>query len=422
MSLTVFRFKNLSLIISRHKAVTLLMIAFTAIILSIFGKLTVKADQTHMSARRFEETYGNKTYYYTGETLNDNLFYDYRAGDSRGLYYKLTELDRLMHESDRFTFIELTDQPVVIFSPEIPEIFFDGYEIGTPSKPFYGNGRLYQSVKSIQVSESFFREFDVGISSGDAFIEDEYYHQTGDPIPVLLGWEYKSLFSEGDVLDGYYFEDCTFIVKGFISEKSFFYTQSGMISCSRYIILPAVTFETEGEAARLSMLQKVSGIISSSIGYEETAAIFERCMEQTGLKKSEIYFSYPEANKNGFSLLEQYSAMTNEVARQLTVMVVVIMLFGTIAAAITLCSMLRENRQNFGIEMLCGATRRDVFSIAIMFLLTVLLAGDVLSLVFAVKAFLVIQITVFCMLLLSSSIAAVYIKKMDMHDIIGGNE
>ena len=182
-----------------------------------------------------------------------------------------------------------------------------------------------------------------------------------------------------------------------------------------------MTYEEDSEEARLSVLQTVGGIIVSSLGYDETLSQFEQFREQAGLKKSMVGFSYPKENNNR-SILDQYSAMTKEVAGQFTVMVLIVMLFGVIATTLTLCSALRKNRQNFGIEMLCGATRVDIFKVALLFLLTVLLTADALSLLFAPDAMLSIQLAVLCMLLLSSIITAVYIKNMDMHDILGGNE
>ena len=414
-------FTNLRIIMGKHKFVTFLIIVFTAIVLSIFGLLVTNATQAQASFRSFEETYGNKTVYSCGETLSDQQYNEYRFNDSMNLYGKFLEFNRLLMESERFTLISFAMQPVYLFSPEIPERFLYNYELGTHTTPQYYKGRLYQCAKSIQVSESFFAEFDIKLASGEAFNDDDYHLAIGEPIPILLGSEYDGIVSIGEVLKGDYFEKCSFVVKGFIEKDSFFPAKGTMLSCDRYIILPVMTYEEDSEEARLSVLQTVGGIIVSSLGYDETLSQFEQFREQAGLKKSMVGFSYPKENNNR-SILDQYSAMTKEVASQFTVMVLIVMLFGVIAATLTLCSALRENRRNFGVEMLCGATRVDIFKVALLFLLTVLLPADALSLLFAPDAMLSIQLAVLCMLLLSSIITAVYIKNMDMHDILGGNE
>ncbi|MBQ4429243.1 MAG: hypothetical protein II871_05665 [Clostridia bacterium] len=416
-------FTNLRIIMGKHKLATFLLIVFSALCLCVFGTLSEKADRAHASSEKYDETYGNKTYYRTVEAINDNAYHDYCTIDSKGLYEKLLSFEQLLLNSEAFTFIDISVQPVDINMPELAEQFFYGYENGRPAKPYRVDGRILQPIKSLQVSKSFFDEYDISVSDGEGFSEEDYFHKNKENIPVLLGSEYKEFFATGDKLYGDYLsERFTFIVKGFISEDAFFPDQSTMTSCGRYIVMPALFFETKGDAAKYSLLQKLCGIVSSSMGYEKTKELFEQYKLEANVANRELYISDPNAFADLTNFLDQYSAMTKEVASQFTVMVLIVMLFGVIATTLTLCSALRKNRQNFGIEMLCGATRVDIFKVALLFLLTVLLTADALSLLFAPDAMLSIQLAVLCMLLLSSIITAVYIKNMDMHDILGGNE
>lgn len=433
MNFLVFQIKNCYDIAKKHKFITILMVLFIFIILTIFGKLMGMSLTSNETAKKYDETYGNKIYYYTNESFEDSTYVGYLDDKQAFIYQKISNFEKLLKNSKSFKYIELIEQQLEIFEPEIQEKFLLNYEIGEADESIfeYEDKTLY-ATKTLQVSTSFFEEFNIKISEGTIFSDEDYkFNSSSNSIPILMGSEYKNIFKIGETIHGYYItEEFSFIIKGFISEDSFFFSRydNDLISCGRYIIMPALEFEDASEIARIVLLQKLTGMISSTSGYEDTLKQFNTLMQEAKVGDLNLNFIYPKAAQEDQSILKKYSAMTNDVANQFIIMVFIIMFFGIIATTMTLCSMLRENRLNFGIEMLCGATKFDIFMIAFFLLLVILLLGDALCLsilaIDGVNIFVIcyIQIVTLGMFITSAVFSAVFVTKMPMHDIIGGNE
>lgn len=431
MNFLSFQLKNSFSLIKKHKVISLLIIVFIFVSLTLFGKIVGMSEQAEKNAVQYEETYGNKTYYYTSEALSDAVYYEYLERNNCSIYNNLSLFIEKLRNSEVFTYIEIIHQHLEIVSPVIPDKYLLNYEDGIADESkFYYNNELLYATKAIQVSPSFFTEYNITISEGQGFTEKDYY-QESNMIPVLLGSEYSDLFQVGDTFESYYITDkFQFIVKGFVSKESFFYSRidSDMVSCNRYIIMPSIIFQSASEIAKYALLQKFTGIVSSSLGYEETVAVFEEYMKESNVEKLDISIVYPKAAQEGESIFNKYSAMTNEVARQFMIMVLIVMFFGIIATTVSLCSMIRENRLNFGIEMLCGATKNHIFCVSFVYLVFLLLFGDALCSIALLlndcssRIISYVQLTVVVMLAVSGLITAVYVAKMPIHDIIGGNE
>ena len=433
MSFLTFQFKNMMFLIKKRKFVSLLMVFFIMTGLLIFGKMIDLSGEAKTKAKKYEETYGNITLYRTGEALSDSVYQSYMGKDGAGIYDRLYALEESLRNATDIMFVENTVQPIEIVKPSIPDLFLDSYEMGDAdfSVQEYRNETRYLT-KALQVSQSFFEAFQIQLSSGQPFQEDDYLYVEDRPIPVLLGAEYAEIFQLGAVLEGYYLseEKLKFQVQGFLQEDAFFYMSgvNDMVSCGRYIVMPAFSFETPTAQAKMALLQKLCGIVFSSCGYEETITAFEAYKHAAKAERLNIYITYPKAAGDGTSIFEKYAAMTKEVVRQFLIMVLIVMLFGSIAVAVTIRGMLRDNRQMFGVEMLCGASKQDVFAAAILFLASLLLCGDVLcSLLLliggaTVHALLLVQLMTAGIFFLTGAITAVFVANMPLHDIIGGNE
>jgi len=236
---------NILKILNKHKLLSFLMIAFVFVTLLILG-FTVDIQQiTEKTAIEYEEAYGKKTFFYTGESLSDNIYYRYLEDNNDKDFQKLLQFQNKLINSDSFLYTELIDQPLEIINYEIPEIFLVGYESGDSSIYKYDGNDIY-ATKALIVSHSFFEEFAVEVSDGNSFSEEDYLFSEDKEIPLLLGSAYKECFKIGDKFKGYYlFEEKTFIIKGYIKEQSFFYSRSDndFVSCERYMIVPSMKVE-----------------------------------------------------------------------------------------------------------------------------------------------------------------------------------
>ncbi len=135
--------------------------------------------------------------------------------------------------------------------------------------------------------------------------------------------------------------------------------------------------------------------------------------------------------EQAFSALVQLfcERYTSEVSKQFRIIVIIILIFAAAANIIALCSMLMENFQTFGVEMICGVSRKSINNKESFIALGLIMAiGDVFAsmglLIFGytLKSVLVVQYAMISILIITSVACAVYIKEMQLDTYIGGKE
>lgn len=128
----------------------------------------------------------------------------------------------------------------------------------------YGDDEETDIYNSIQVNSEFFRYFDINLSKGKIFSDDDYF--LDENIPLLMGSDYKDVCSIGENFDLYYLGTvlrCTII--GFIEKNSYINNGNEIEYLNDLIILPSLELEDDydrGFALRL-YLDKTSGYIQT---------------------------------------------------------------------------------------------------------------------------------------------------------------
>lgn len=420
---------NIFKMVTRHPIISAFAIILSFLSLFLSGITFNLQQSTTASAVDYDNTYGSQEFLFTSEALADNLYYNYLE-DKRELWFtQLLFLKQLLLSSDQFTFFVLMEQPLELFDCEIPDLFLVGYEEGDAdnSKYIYNEEQLYYT-KALEVSDAFFEEFSIELSDGERFSEFDYEYSNSNAIPVLLGNAFKDYYSIGDKFEGYYLlEKCSFVVKGFLDEGSFYYshTYNDFISCERYIVVPALNVSESSDFSKQVLLQQMNGIISSTLGYEKTNEIFQQYLNEAGLTNWDIYIVNPDYDN--ISSIETYASMTAEVAEQFTILVIIVLLFACISVVSVVCGILKESQIDLGILLLCGSSFAGISAIAAGVAGSILLAGDVMaSLLLALnenlQAFVFVQMIVAIILLFSCSSCVLYLRSMNISEIVGGKE
>jgi len=426
-----FTIKNGVRILRRHLFQTVVMTLLAFFCLYILGAAIGAKETSHKAEKKFTETYGEMTLYDTSEFLADSVYYGYRNENGRENFDKLHSFLEKLENNDEFDFVSLSNQFVEITSQPVDEQFLYGYEDGNAAEPQPGpEGETMYETKSLQVSSKFFDVFSVSISDGRGFEESDYMLNDEREVPVLLGSAYKDTFSIGDTFEGYYLcEKLTYHVIGFVGDDSFFLDKSNnkMTSCERYIILPALYSDKADELARNLLLDHVFGFVNSSKGYEVTKQMYDDIRTEAGIGNWNIILYYKGALTSE-SMLETYSAMTKEVSKQFGLIVVIMLCFSSMVNIISLCSMLRENFRTFGVEMLCGASLKNIIAESSASVMTIMLTSDITAsfLLFAMgyslRSVLLVQLAVAGIIVFSCVICGIYIKHMNLNTYIGGKE
>ncbi|MBR1692644.1 MAG: hypothetical protein IJ711_07705 [Lachnospiraceae bacterium] len=424
--------KRMASLFSMHRVLIPLMIVLVSCGMSILGLVMNQGQAVEESIADYSDTYGRKTYYFTNEGLSDMTYYQYLEDENVGLYHSILQFRNALLADSRISFFTLMNQPVEIYSQAVPEMFLDGYEEGNAdSSVFDFEGRTLYLTKALQVSEAFFREMNIKAEKGREFQEPDYIYKQGEKIPVIIGSGYEDVFQIGDVIGcNYLFEDVSLEVIGILQKDAFFYDSMNgdFKSCERYLLMPALQSADDDFFGKVMLLQQMKGILISDLGYPQTKELFDGLLYEFGIKQSGIYMSDPAATISAANLLNTYSSMTQEVSKQFQMIVALLLLFVVLSIASVLCGFIRERKYEYGIQMLCGAKPIQILGDMLLLDFVILLsgwmiAGGVLLINFCSKGS--ILATFLVTVLLAVLIAAVlfgYLYRMDVGEIIGGNE
>ena len=171
---------------------------------------------------------------------------------------------------------------------------------------------------------------------------------------------------------------------------------------------------------------ELNGTIQSKIGLNKTKQMCREILEHQGLSWE---LSICDSNgASGQSAVKKYSKMTNQVARQFKILIVLVVLFAIVALLLNMFSILQKNKYAFGVELLCGASYKDIFIEGFGFVFFIMMTGDLwASIVLAVmnsgiRCLLLIQIIVSIVLIITFISCYCYMKRMQIGEIIGGSE
>ncbi|WP_026507165.1 hypothetical protein [Butyrivibrio sp. MC2013] len=357
-------------------AVIVLMISANMFLFVNLIDISIKANK---SAIQYNNNYGKTHFYCSGDAFEGDEFNEYWKTDSRNLYDKLKTFETLLRNDSHFSYVEAIEQPFEIIGMGIDDVFLYNYETGFGNDSIYKIGKdLCYCIKALEVSSEFFEVFDICISKGRSFDNSDYISNDKNVIPVLLGSDYSDCLSIGDSFDVYYMcEKYTCNVIGFIKEDSFFYdnSTSNMISCNRYIIAPALDVDDRTDFSRALMDQKLNCLICSDRSADEVKIIYDSLLAKAGLDNSYYFFNDIQFERSN-NVFNTCSSMTKDVAFQTTMCSALIIVLSCLSIAMMICTLIRNNRDFFVINILFGASLKDVVLMIGLFVFIIVFIAD----------------------------------------------
>ncbi len=110
----------------------------------------------------------------------------------------------------------------------------------------------------LQISENVQTDFDLSILSGRIFNADDFIHESGTTVPVIMGYEYSQMYSVGDVFSaGYLLSQFDFEIIGFLNNGCNISTSSFYIPLNRVVIIPSFQFRELPQSANEYVTQKI---------------------------------------------------------------------------------------------------------------------------------------------------------------------
>lgn len=334
----------------RKKLLSVLMIIQCFVCTLLINMIFATALKTHSSVSKFSKFIGNKSYYWISDDIEEDDFSLYMENQN-GEYEKLKSLHEELKNEKSWTFLSANKQFISINSSDIPEKFLFQYEQGCPLE---NEDKSKKDVKCLHVSQNLFSEFGITISDGREFKTEDFMHKNGECVPIILGNEYKNIFSIGQILNGeYLFEDFKFEIIGFLPELTEIPSlgDMGIISCDRYAIMPAFSRENNAEASffdKASLDQYVNGIIISDMNYADVNERVQKLVLKTGTMKLNVI---PESGS-----IKNLTSISQKELSRLIYIFVVLTIFTVMSISITINGFIRENYYEYGVHLLSGAT------------------------------------------------------------------
>lgn len=334
----------------RKKLLSVLMIIQCFVCTLLINMIFATALKTHSSVSKFSKFIGNKSYYWISDDIEEDDFSLYMENQN-GEYEKLKSLHEELKNEKSWTFLSANKQFISINSSDIPEKFLFQYEQGCPLE---NEDKSKKDVKCLHVSQNLFSEFGITVSDGREFKTEDFAHKNGECVPIILGNEYKNIFSIGQILNGeYLFEDFKFEIIGFLPELTEIPSlgDMGIISCDRYAIMPAFSRENNAEASffdKASLDQYVNGIIISDMNYADVNERVQKLVLKTGTMKLNVI---PESGS-----IKNLTSISQKELSRLIYIFVVLTIFTVMSISITINGFIRENYYEYGVHLLSGAT------------------------------------------------------------------
>ena len=403
----------------KHKWLSFLLIVQCFVCTLLMNMVCATVLKTHSSVSKFSKFIGNKSYYWVSDKADENGEYSRYMKNQNGEYEKLKSFHECLKNEKGWRFLSAGTQFIDINSSDIPDKFLFQYECGHPME---NEDRFKRSVKCLCVSENVFAEFGVTVSEGREFQEEDFHYNAGEYVPIVLGHEYKAVYSIGQVLDGEYLDKTLkFRIIGFLPELTEIPAPGnrGTLLCDRYIVMPAFTCGNSKEPGwfdKVTLLQCTNGIIISDLNYADVQERIDKYVLETGTMKF-------DAGSEGYNSIKSLTSVSESELSRLIYIFIILTIFAIASISITVNGFIRENYYEYGVHLLSGATPRFLVKQIIGFI--TLIMGISFALSSLVGLVLISNLAPFVSLifsvvvaLLSSVFPVNVVKKVDVNSLI----
>ena len=182
--------------------------------------------------------------------LFDGGYEDYERRENYG---KLAEWNRVMHESDIVTFVEVNKQYFVELDRD-------------------------RSYEGLYIGKNYFEVFSTDLASGRFFEEEEFTYEEGKCMPVIMGAAHQGEYKLGERFQANtVFFQTEVCVVGFVEAGEIVCYNGVMVRADDYVFFPMINFpdmeKIEETDSRL-MYMKNSGIVKTGMSKTETQDYF----------------------------------------------------------------------------------------------------------------------------------------------------
>ncbi|MCY6957271.1 hypothetical protein [Clostridium brassicae] len=411
------RFKELLLYLKKYKvmvAITYLQITIFLILLGAFLSFT---DALNYEEDGLKKVYEGKAIYQLIDGYYDEDDFSNFADQSDALV-KLKNFYNSLDNADNFQYLTMMNQYVGIQNKNIPETMIEGHETGKNFPKVELDGKSYTPVKSLQMNQQAFKFFNLDVSKGRKWEEDDFKYKK-DAIPVLLGDSYKNVYKIGEKFTiNYYFKDINVKVIGFFKENSkVLYNGEPEFYLDRYIVLPYQNYNTpvskkDCEFQKITYFAMVNGYVvtdNDPVKIRNMMEDVEVISQMSSFSKYSFVGFNPHLQKyNGLMMVIQENSKL--------IRIIFLVAFGLNLFLVSLVLFLQQKRRLpfYAIHYMQGATKfnliiqqwLEISSIMLMSFFTYIVILDEVLMIGSYKIHLILFVLLFIISIILSFISS----------------
>ena len=295
----------------------------------------------------------------------------------------------LLQESEYFEYLMMYMQPVNIVNYRGKENNIYGYEYSsdiTNKTITYededGTVKSKTNVKAFWLGNNVFDFFDLQLSEGNTFQEEDFILNPEEPISVVLGANYADEYSVGDIIDiRFIFAESEAKVIGFLKEGSNVYFKDTFLNLDNYVIMPMfLNDDYEGKdiynfSVNYFYILRNSGTIASRLAVEDIQEIIADYTEEAGFERENGYIimGYDYTFKINFDMgIEMIDFL-------ISIIVILIILAVIVLNTICIMNKMNKNKRYYAILMLNGCSKTQICYILLLELLFIFILANIFA-------------------------------------------
>lgn len=293
-----------------------------------------------------------------------------------------------LQNSEYFEYLMMYEQPIYIENYQGKDNNIYGYEHSTDlsSKTIdlmdkEGNIRKSTIVKAFWFGDNVVDYFELELSSGRNFENNDFELRPSESISVILGSNYSDEYKIGDTIYlSYVFSESEAKIIGFLEEGSNVYYRGKFLNLDNYVIMPVFqNDEYEGNQIYNFSINHIytlrnSGVIATKLSVEDIQEIINDYSKEVGLDDGYYITEYDSFAKQNFDTgVELVSFL-------LAIIVVLIIIAIIFLMGFCIINKINKNKRYYAILMLNGYRRTQIcylliIELMIVFAISSLFAG-----------------------------------------------
>lgn len=209
----------------------------------------------------------------------------------------------------------------------------------------------FSSIKGLYVDYSYIKHFPLDIKSGRTLKKEDFDR---DDIPVVLGGDYKDIYKTGDEFDYFDYHSMRMRklkVVGILNKYQYMFDGFGIDTLDDRVICPLQDIKTDGNC-HMKVQTWLSSTYVITSNKDKTADEIRSISDNLGLYSFNLVSMQHEKQ-----YLIKFTVKNLKAAILLNTVILLFLAVGIITVQL---NSIKDKRVEYGIHLLCGASKKDI--------------------------------------------------------------